>query len=142
MSLFVDDGEPARGHRWNMLATDYKMTGLAFCINRHVDVKFMTNLLYAQSFKIDQRGLGKLKSTVRRERAAKREPTVVILPPQGQGVFKREVKQVNSAWTADPLPVITRRKRPQKPILKKIEPAVRPQPIRVERTNPVPSSVQ
>jgi len=83
MSLFVDDGEPARGHRWNMLATDYKMTGLAFCINRHVDVKFMTNLLYAQSFKIDQRGLGKLKSTVRRERAAKREPTVVILPPQG-----------------------------------------------------------
>jgi uncharacterized protein YkwD len=47
MSLFVDDGESGRGHRFNILATEYTKTGIAFCKHEHQDVNFMANLLYA-----------------------------------------------------------------------------------------------
>lgn len=57
MSLFVDDGEPERGHRWNMMATEYNKTAVAFCKHENPKIKYMADMLYATKFDVNTLGM-------------------------------------------------------------------------------------
>jgi len=49
MGLFIDDGVPDRGHRTNMLNSNFGQTGIAFC--RHTSkFNFMTEITYTGRF--------------------------------------------------------------------------------------------
>jgi uncharacterized protein YkwD len=55
MGLFVDDGVENRGHRANMWSENYSVTGIAFCPHNS-DYKFMTDLVYAGGFVMNEDG--------------------------------------------------------------------------------------
>ena len=50
MKQFVDDGEPDRGHRNNILNPHYEVVGIASC-DHNSPKKYMTDLLFSNQFR-------------------------------------------------------------------------------------------
>jgi uncharacterized protein YkwD len=71
MGLFIDDGVPDRGHRTNMLNSNFGQTGIAFC--RHTSkFNFMTEITYTGRFTPNEKAEERIRRLARERRGGVR----------------------------------------------------------------------